>query len=281
MSFILDALRKSEHDRQRQTGPALAEVAVAPPKPGKNVWAPVAMVLLLVNLAVIGVLLIRKAAHEPSAAAATTAAPAGVAATAGQPVGPAPTVTAPAVATPAVSGTAPVTQAPPAPAQAIAPVAPVGDATRNPLEAEAGGTPPMLDPSIAARAAAAPPGPPAVMRMPASRGSVVYESVPDDMVPDSPVPASPPKPARSPSGGSVSSSSTRLPSADELVASGIPTLNLDLHVYSTTPSERLVFVNSHKYKEGDTMQEGPVVRQITPSGAVLEYNGRDYLLTNR
>ena len=33
MSFILDALRKSEHERQRQTGPALAEVPVAAPKP--------------------------------------------------------------------------------------------------------------------------------------------------------------------------------------------------------------------------------------------------------
>ena len=29
MSFILDALRKSEHERQRQGGPGLAEVAVA------------------------------------------------------------------------------------------------------------------------------------------------------------------------------------------------------------------------------------------------------------
>ena len=33
MSFILDALRKSEHARQKQTGPALAEVPVAAPKP--------------------------------------------------------------------------------------------------------------------------------------------------------------------------------------------------------------------------------------------------------
>ena len=32
MSFILDALKKSESDRQRQTGPALFEVKVAPPK---------------------------------------------------------------------------------------------------------------------------------------------------------------------------------------------------------------------------------------------------------
>jgi hypothetical protein len=72
-----------------------------------------------------------------------------------------------------------------------------------------------------------------------------------------------------------------LPSADDLAGAGVPPLNLDLHVFSTVPAERLIFVNSHKYREGDTLQEGPVVRQITPAGAVLQYNGRDYLLSNK
>jgi hypothetical protein len=61
MSFILDALRKSEHERQRQTGPGLAEVAVAPPRTRTNVWATAAIALLVVNLVAIGVLLLRKA----------------------------------------------------------------------------------------------------------------------------------------------------------------------------------------------------------------------------
>ena len=82
MSLILDALRKSEHERQRQTGPALAEVPVAAPKPRTNAWATGAIALLLVNLVVVGVLLIRKANREPEAAvpavvpAATQVAPA-------------------------------------------------------------------------------------------------------------------------------------------------------------------------------------------------------------
>ena len=67
MSFILDALRKSEHERQRQTGPALVEVAVAPAKPRSNVWATVAIALLLVNLVAVGVFLIRKASRTPVA----------------------------------------------------------------------------------------------------------------------------------------------------------------------------------------------------------------------
>ena len=47
MSFILDALRKSEHARQRQTGPGLAEVPVAPAKSRTNVWATAAVALLV------------------------------------------------------------------------------------------------------------------------------------------------------------------------------------------------------------------------------------------
>ena len=50
MSFILDALKKSEADRHRQTGPALFEVKVAPPRARFPIWAVIAGVLLGVNL---------------------------------------------------------------------------------------------------------------------------------------------------------------------------------------------------------------------------------------
>lgn len=285
MSFILDALRKSEHDRQRQTGPTLAEVPVAAPKPRSNVWAPVVIVLLLVNLVVIGVLLVRKAAREPAAAQVATA-PAATSTTAGQPpaAAPAPVAAAPpAIAAPAAgASTEPaITTLPPSasspgaqPATAVA--ATDARPAVNPLEAEASGAPPMLDPTMAERAAAAPPGPPAVMRTPTTRGSVVYESLPDSATVGGPPPA--PQPATN---RQAATTGAGLPSADELAAAGVPALNLDLHVFSTVPGERLIFVNSHKYREGDTMQEGPVVRQITPAGAVLEYNGRDYLLSNK
>ena len=63
MSFILDALRKSEHERQRQTGPALVETPVAAPKPKSNVWATAAIALLVVNLVAIGLLLLVQVAR--------------------------------------------------------------------------------------------------------------------------------------------------------------------------------------------------------------------------
>ena len=53
MSFILDALKKSESDRQRRSGPALFEVRVAPPRTGLPLWAIAVAALLLVNLAIV------------------------------------------------------------------------------------------------------------------------------------------------------------------------------------------------------------------------------------
>ena len=269
MSFILDALRKSEHERQRQTGPALAEVPVATPRPRNNVWAPVVIALLLVNLVAIGVWLLRKSAGEPAAApppAPVSAAPAPAAVAPGTPpsAAPSPTVNQAAAAEPP----------PPMLRPAAAPAAPVRQG-RNPLEAETASGPPALDPRMAAQAADVPDGPSAVTRVPTSRGSVVYQSLPDSATVGG-QPNTPPESAsRQPAGTGAG-----LPSADQLSATGMPALNLDLHVYATVPTERLVFINSRKYREGETLQEGPVVSQITPSGVVLQYQGRSYLLTH-
>ena len=53
MSFILDALKKSESDRQRQSGPALFEVKVAAPRTRLPLWAIAIAGLLAVNLAIV------------------------------------------------------------------------------------------------------------------------------------------------------------------------------------------------------------------------------------
>ena len=268
MSFILDALRKSEHERQRQTGPALAEVPVAAPQPRSNFWATGAIALLLVNLVVVGVLLIRKAAREPEATV-TTAMP--------SPAQAAPVATAPAPAQVTMTQTVPsgAVAAPPPMLQPARSAAPPAYGARNSLEDEMSEGPPMLDPQMAADAAAPPAGPPAVTRAPSGRGSVVYESLPASAAVGAQQYSAPPQQrTASQSGG------PKLPTADEVTAAGgVPALNLDLHVYSTKPAERMMFVNSHKYREGDTLQEGPVVQQITPDGAILELRGRKFLLS--
>jgi general secretion pathway protein B len=67
-----------------------------------------------------------------------------------------------------------------------------------------------------------------------------------------------------------------LPTLNEINLSGnrgIPELHMDIHVYAAKPSERFVFFNNRKYREGETLQEGPSVERITREGVVLRFQG--------
>lgn len=77
MSFILDALKKSERERQRNSGPTLFEAKVAPPKARLPIWAIAVCVLLVINFAVIGWLLFKgtPAPRETSPPPQTASAP--------------------------------------------------------------------------------------------------------------------------------------------------------------------------------------------------------------
>jgi len=264
MSFILDALRKSEHERQRQSGPALVEVAVAAPKPKPNRWATAAIALLVVNLVAIAVLLIKKSGDEPVAEAADAAPVAAPAA--------APATTAPVAVATASPGAAQasMTQALPDPPVSVPPpmLRPAGPpqtgGTRNSLEDEVSGGAPSME-LEAAVAAAAPPARSAAVT-PAKRGSVVYQSLPEA---DSSAAYAAPQ-----------ASTSDLPRADDMTARGaLPELRLELHVWSTKPQERFVFVNGHRYREGDTTAEGATVEQITSDGVILNSGGNRFLLS--
>ncbi len=273
MSFILDALRKSEHDRQRQTGPGLAEVPVAPAKPKSNVWATAAIALLIVNLIGVGILLLRRASHEsPAAEAPATAAP---------------STAAPIATTPPAAATTPAPQASVTrtlPQPVLQPSAPPSSARgRNPLESEISGGPQDIDAGMAANAASVPAGPPAVTRTPAyggpGSGTVHYEPIPEAAAARA-IAAEMQSQPQTRAQAQAQAAQQALPTADEMTANaGMPALHLDLHVYSTRPQERFIFVNSHKYGEGATLQEGPTVEQITQHGAVLNYRGNRFLLT--
>jgi general secretion pathway protein B len=60
--------------------------------------------------------------------------------------------------------------------------------------------------------------------------------------------------------------------------SQLPQLRLDLHAYAEHASDRWVLINMHKLHEGDSL-EGVRVERITPEGAVLSYQGSQFLLT--
>ena len=59
---------------------------------------------------------------------------------------------------------------------------------------------------------------------------------------------------------------------------GVPPLTLELHAYSNSPSERFVFINGRKYREGERLAEGPEVVAIEPDGVVLSQQGQRFML---
>ena len=75
MSFILDALKKSEADRQRQASPGLIEPAIVRPRGSPRTLTIGLLALLGVNSLVLGIVLLRR----PSASAPSRARPAATA----------------------------------------------------------------------------------------------------------------------------------------------------------------------------------------------------------
>src|SRR6185437_9163877 len=73
MSFILDALKKSEAERQRQAGPTLLEVRITRPRRRYPLWAAIVGALLAVN----AVVLVAFVLHRPAAPAALPVAQGG------------------------------------------------------------------------------------------------------------------------------------------------------------------------------------------------------------
>ena len=67
MSFILDALKKSENERQRQTGPSLADITVIRRRNERPWWAFAVGALLALNLMVLVVVLMRNGDAKPTA----------------------------------------------------------------------------------------------------------------------------------------------------------------------------------------------------------------------
>jgi general secretion pathway protein B len=109
MSFILDALKKAESERSRQSGPVLMDVRVVAPRQRLPVWAWILGGVLLANLLVLAWLLLRTprqpspvaAATQQQAAATPPAAPAPPPVAVVEPVAPAPAIVVPTPAAPA------------------------------------------------------------------------------------------------------------------------------------------------------------------------------------
>ena len=254
MSFILDALKKSESDRQRQSGPALFEVRVAPPRTRLPLWAIAIAVLLVVNLGVVMWMLMRHqhassaAAPQPVTTAATTPPSTGI---------PVPVVATSAPAAPGTAAPAPAAPSALTPPSALA----AAPGTAGALAGTAAPTPPTTHAAASALA-----------------GTV--NGAPDSANAEDYAPAEePPAPGL---GNHVRrGTASGVPLYQDLSATPgtqLPQLRLDLHVFAARPQDRFVMINMHKLREGDTLPGGVHLDSITPEGAVLSYNGSKFLL---
>ena len=243
MSLILDALRKSEHARQREAGPALSVVPESPARRGMPKWAPALIALLALNVVVLGLVLLR---DRPAAPGGTpVAAPA-----------PSPDATATSAAAAAAASTRGTT------APLELPSRPARQEVR-PLTTELPTTPPV------ARAPAADAQP-----APAISPGTVESSGVGSASAQAPPPGTPT--------AARAADDARLPRFADLVVRGemnVPNMHLDIHVYSDDPAQRFVFINMRRYNEGQATQEGPRIERIVPGGVVMDYQGQRFQLT--
>jgi general secretion pathway protein B len=300
MSFILDALKKSENDRQRQSGPALFEVRVPPPRSKLPMLAIVIVSLLVVNLAVVGWIMLRKPAAAAEAPAPVAAAP--IAAAAGSPpvaaqqsapaaqqnYGQQPGYTQqqnyaqnpqqysqqqgmqppPNMPQQAYNGT-PTNNGYPPPQNMAQNGYPPQGANQGTNQGASNGEYPQQN--TAGGYGRAPNQEPSLDPNAASAQELAD---PDDYEParDAPPPGS--------GAGRVTRGNVNgLPSYDEAASqTQIPHLHLDLHSYAADPTKRFVLINMKRLYEGQSLPEGPKVESITNEATIMSYKGKRFVL---
>ncbi len=246
MSIILDALKKSEAERQQSGAPGLYETRMAPHRRRLPPWLGIICALLLINAIGLAWVLLRDHAGVTPAPAAAVPAPAQPMTTSPGPA-PQPAVAAPGTAATTPAGARPDADASPAPAaRNTVDTDTETDADDAPAIAPAGATTP------AATTAAAP----------ETGGAHVHRITPEQALPSGPPPP------------------LNLPSYQDAAASGgLPTnLAINLHSWSKDPSQRYILLNMVRLKEGDTSPQGVKVESITQDGAILSWQGREFTL---
>lgn len=244
MSFILDALRKSETDRQRESAPSLARMPLATTRHRVPVWAWAFMAALTASVVLMATAWWQSTSRpgQPMAASANRELPPVVGDEPADPLTPDSSADRPADTAAAATFTTARVGASPATADGAAPLAgPVGAAPDAAATDRTG--------SIASDVGPGGPG-----AGPDSGAATV--STP------------------------VNASSAPVPTLAEAMANGVPVpdLKLELLVYHNEPARRFVYINGKRYAQGQTIDGGPTVAEIRREGAVLEQRGNRFLL---
>ena len=257
MSYILDALRKSDQQRQRQRGAAptllaVQEAAVEPKQPVLLAYGLLAGVLVGAGV-VIGWL----RPWQSEQAAPDTPVPVVV-----KSREPAP---APSVVTPPPTPEPPLqtTQAEPAPSEVAPPPKPqrklkTANPPTQPAPAAAESAP-QAEPKLSAGVS------PETERPPREADAAAPErsALP---APERPVDI----PATDAAGGETVMSMENLPLS---IRAELPAMTISVHAYSDKPEARLVGINYRIVREGAYVVPGLKLEQITPDGMIFGYKG--------
>lgn len=260
MSYILEALRKAERDRNLGRTPSLGDVTASVSRPPSRRPSTRAMGLmaLVAVLSICTVLMWRRSPVPEPAPAPPVAAAEPVPGSQPVPVVP------PAAPVPPASEVAAVPAMPPGGTAAERMLAP--DVPADSIDDL------MDEPEVVAAV-------PEVAQMQPDTGSAAsVAAVPEDTVADE---ISDP----------MAEVSEPLPVEEEPIASDVPLLRdmpadyrgafpqlrVDVHVYDDDAARRWVMVNGHKAAEGTTLTEGPTVSRISPEGIVFDFRGRSVL----
>ncbi len=244
MSLILDALRKSEHERHGASDSVLPLIVT--PRAGRArkkriTYLPI-LVILLVVIATAVVFIYRETIF-PSRKMAQ------------------------APATPAVAKPQVVQQR-----RAEASIKEVQQ-TSTPEPDPTQSTPPLIGTEV-----------PAPLQLPpvAERPKVAKQSLlqkPESTTPTEP--ASKPKAKSKPESRKQDAIPAALSTFPADFIRKVQPLHLDFHVYSSDISRRMVYINNREYEEGDRLKNSLTVVRIVPRGAVLQWNQQLFLLTSQ
>ena len=244
MSYILDALRKSDLQRQRGATPTLltAQATAAESRRPEN-WIYGLIAAVLVGAGIVIGWLYPWQSEPPTSAGETIAA---------KPLDSGPRQTTPAAVTPAAG-----------------PVPP--DPSRNQVQE-------MPVRKQAAQAAPASTGPAATHDRPApSLSNAETRGMPPNAVTTAPELAPTPVPEKPVTAGLTDSASEqRAMTMSELplaIRQELPSMQISLHLYSTRPKNSFVSIDNRTLREGEELAPGIRLEQITPDGMIFSYKG--------
>jgi general secretion pathway protein B len=255
MSYILEALKKAQAERQLGNAP---DIHTPAPVPLAAASGAANRKPLLIGLGV-GVLVAGIAAGLVWHAKRPAAAPAVLAR---HEVAPA---VAPAVATPATPAVAPV-PVPETPPASTAPVqAPAPQPARRKSEPVADAPPPAAVPADTK---------PRRAPAPAQLPPTAPEPAPQAVYLPAPAPPAPP-PARAPDPIQEENLRT-LQQLPEAIQREVPKVAVGGYIYSPNPADRLLLVDKMLRREGEELAPGLVLERLMPKYAVMNYRGTRY-----